>query len=365
MKRLLVVGIVAAAALWVVSGSWADDGEAAESQTIELKFEMNAKSAGAITPGIVVPQRNAWQTETKGAKDVFIAGRQMRLQVTGKKVGMDIDESGSITGKEWASLGRAVFKVPLSEDDEEAGYLGVQVKDVDVQNVRYTDGRKATRTRGKLAPASCMIGRFTAESIRLFDDNLDGKFTQDGQDAILIGKGGGLPLVKTHTVKGKLYELAVAEDGKSITFTPTESGEIVPVKVPIKSSMLGALIVSDGTNSYDLKTDKKIRPGSYKLVYGVLTRSKKMSLMMPSSLSVTYEIKSGQSNEIAVGAPLWIKFTPKVKGSAVVISSRMEVYGAGGEQYEVDFDRGGNATTPVVRVGAGKKVALSAQMGYG
>ena len=334
----------------------------AEETTITLEPELSSTTAKMITPSRMLPDRNK-QSVTGAGPTVTIAGKTVLVAVNDKYVGMDTNDDGSISQKERVVLknGEGAFKVCLGEDDSgKKIYMGVIIKDLTI--------RRSSQYDFRLAPASCLKGLYNGETIRVFDDNLDGQFTTDGSDAIAIGRSakGAVPLVGRHLIGKTICDITIAEDGASLTITPVADVPTGKVKVPIKSSVLGVMVVSDGKQAYDLVSADAIPAGSYRLVYGAIATGRNISPMIPSAMSLTYEIRADVINTVQVGGPLWIHFNVSASGGAFkVFANGMKIYGIGGEEYVADFDSGGNATKPTVKVIVNGRTSSSQAMSYG
>lgn len=333
----------------------------ADPTTVSLEPELSSTTAKMITPSRMLPDRNR-QTASGAAPTVSICGKDVLVAITSNYVGMDMNGDKTVSKKERVVLqrGEGAFKVRVGEDDRgKKIYVGVVIRDVAI-------GRSSSTFR--LAPASCMTGKVSGETVRVFDDNLDGRFAVDGSDSIAIGRSakGSVPLVGRHLVGKNICDVTITEDGTSLTVTPVADVATGKVKVPLRSSVLGVMAVSDGNQAYDLVLADAIPAGNYRLVYGAIASGKTASPMIPSSSAVTYEIRADETNTVQVGGPLWIQFNVTASGGAFKIFARgMKIFGIGGEEYVADFDSGGNATRPTVKVITNGKTSSSQAMSYG
>ena len=204
--------------------------------------------------------------------------------------------------------------------------------------------------------------------VRLIDQNMDGRYTQDGADAIAIGSSAyALPLLEVHRVGAALYRLKVAPDGSSLTATAEGSAKLGVVATPLESAAVDCLVVSDGKGaSFDLKADGAagLPGGAYKLVYGLLGPTKQPLLMQPPPADATvYTITPGKLNRLRIGPPLGVEFSATFNDNILTVLPAIRVVGAGGEIYKVDFST--EAGRPhVVCLNGAQKLADTA-MGYG
>ena len=364
--------VIWAAVMTLLAGEWHSGlalGRQAgsEAETITLSHRLSRTVARITTPSRVLPNRNRWRCMP--GETISIIGRDMEFQVDEDKLGLDLDGDGTIGEKEWSDLDEndgAAFKIPLDPEDGRTDYVGVVLKDITGMGVETTAGDFTLLTiSGRMEPISCMEGRLDGKYVRLFDDNLDGQFTQDGSDAIAVGKADvAVPLGTMHEIGNTFYRLAVAPDGTSVALTPQDDIGLAEVVVPIKARALETLIISDGQQAYDLTVTTEIPPGEYKLVYGLL---KSGMLMLPPDESytskaeeVTYEIQAGMVNTIQIGKPLWLTFYAETEGNAFELSAySLKLYGIGGEMYDIDLNSSATASPPVITVSVdGEKVSV-------
>jgi hypothetical protein len=179
--------------------------------------------------------------------------------------------------------------------------------------------------------------------IRVFDDNLDGVITQDGKDAIMVGRGGAaIPLMKFHQIGNRHCSLEVAKDGSTVTVTPVSSPALGIVETSFKRGLKVLAMVDTQGNSYDLVASGRtgIPAGSYKLVYGVLSDGSAFTVIKPSDKCPVYEVQAGKINTLRIGAPLWVSFYASFSKGNVTVSPAVNIYGAGNEEYTFDFSGG-------------------------
>jgi hypothetical protein len=198
---------------------------------------------------------------------------------------------------------------------------------------------------------------------------MDGRYTQDGADAVAIGSSAyALPLLEVHRVGAALYRLKVAPDGSSLTATAEGPAKLGVVTTPIESGAVDCLVVSDGKQaSFDLKRDGAagLPGGSYKLVYGLLGSAPQPPLLMqpPSADATAYTIVPGKLNRLRIGPPLGVEFSATFNDDIVSVLPSVRVVGAGGEMYKVDFST--EAGRPHVVCMNGTQKLADTAMGYG
>jgi len=220
-----------------------------------------------------------------GGVGVLVAGR---WEPAAHFLGLDCDGDGDITGGEWIRLGptgNGSFRLKLKNNaggarDYAVSFIGVKV---------YARIRSAVAIRGRYWLNCCQKGRYAGVTVRIIDDDMDGRYTQGGADVIAIGNSRfALPLRKIHQIGRRHCQLRVAPDGSSIVFTPLNDLKLGVVELPYKPSALTSLVLTGRAGqSYDLKVSGRtgIPAGDYKLSYGVLGSGGKPILILPTNRS--------------------------------------------------------------------------------
>jgi hypothetical protein len=247
-------------------------------------------------------------------------------------LGVDEDGDGEIGRNEFTTFRlrtqAASYKIDLGEDRKNCP-LGV-----DNINISYKKNN-VTSFSGDLCPGWAMKGRLGNDEIRLIDSNLDGRYTQDGDDAIAIGRADcAMPLLKVHEIDGKHYELSVAEDGTTVDLTEVADLELGKVATKFPRAMLKGLVVRNMSGQcYDVTTSGRtgIPAGSYSIVYGVLARGRDYAFLLPPE--TTYDIQAGGTNTLKLGPEFTLTFSASFSGGKVNIGTGTGVMGAGGERY--------------------------------
>jgi hypothetical protein len=220
---------------------------------------------------------------------------------------------------------------------------------------------------GKYYAASALKGSIDGVPIRIIDDNLDGKITQDGSDAIVIGRSPfAQPLYRIHQIGASFYEIKVDEDGKGLSFGKVSDLKPVTVKSPLlKLGATKALVVadSDSGQAFDLVAAKSgIPAGTYSLCYGVISAGKDVVVIRPGKETEKVTVSESPST-LTLGAPLKVNFDGRLVGNKVEVFPNLTVVGAGGESYDPDF--GSTLSRPSVLLMEGTKVLIRQQMEYG
>ena len=340
-----------------------------DSGQLSLTPEIGSTVLRIVTPSEAVRGGRTFTIRAIGGTTghIRVAGTSIVAagQRTGAKswFGIDADGDGKLSRSEMKPVSSSGMGFQLKLSGSGRKYA-IAVTRVTVT----TEGSGRTITTGTYTTACCMKGAVNGQSIRLLDDNLDGKYTQDGKDAVALGSSlAAVPLMKVHQLGTDHYRLTVAEDGTSVSFERLADQELGVVKIP-GSSAFKCLVMTSGPKAYDMKTSGPtgVPPGQYKLLYGMVGTSTRLVTLVPTQKSLTYDIQGGMLNTLRIGAPLRVdfsgSFTTGSKASVTVYPS-VQILGAGNELYKPDYL--GKMSTPTVALKAGEKVLASSNMEYG
>ena len=360
-------GVALAIAVLLVCGvvTWLAPARQAAGAEVPLAFRTGTTASRVFTPAKAL----------HGGKRFSIKGAEGTISVAGQSVpfgakwsapanafyvAMDRDGDGSLGRKEWVRLGKdfsASFQLKL----DEATYA---VRLVNLRILARTTG--ISSVSGACMVNGCRQGAHGTTMIRVFDDNLDGVYTQDGQDAIAVGRSGGaIPLRKVHQIGTQHCELEISQDGTQLTVTPLSKQEVGIVELPYKRGLACLAFTDEEGKSYDLAVSARtgIPPGSYKLSYGVLLGGGQMAVIRPTKSCPTYDIEAGKINKLRIGPPIRVSFSATYGQRRVRVSPRVEALGAGGELYSFDFS--GGTGRPHVLLLEDKRLLQDIPMKYG
>jgi len=342
--------------------------EAAANTRVDLAFE----AAGAVT-NMLTPLKILG-----GGKSFQISGSQGNLSVGGNSVpiagaydgrasfylGLDCDGNGTVDRKEYVRVGRDAvlgYQIILPNEERYAFRL---------VNLRmYRKLNTVSSIYGDCVINGCMKGTAEGQEIRLIDDNLDGMITQDGKDAIALGRSQvAIPLMKIHRIGSQHCELDVSRDGKSVTVSPLSDAKVGIVEVPIRAPNLKCLVCTTKTGeSYDFAASGKtgVPAGDYRLSFGALVSGREMVVMKPTKTSLTYPIQAEMINRIRIGKPVRVDFSAECNkvNKMIGVSPSVRVLGAGDELYSLAFT--GPMGTPRVSLAERGRLLCSEYMGRG
>ena len=334
---LAACSVLSAAAMFV---------RADEARTVKLKFVAGGSASAVYTPSKLLRQGKEFRFGGSSG-NVKVAGQ--RLLVAGRYVGdgyllgIDCNADGKVAGSEWVRVNLithvASFAMLLPAGDARMPYA--------IRVVRTTIGVQANRVSGvsgRMLIDGCMVGSLEGLPIRLFDDDLSGTYTQDGEDAIAIGASpAAMPLRRDHQIGRHHYTLEVKSDGSEIAFRRQDDLELGAVDVPVRASLVRHLILEDETNGrcYDVKASGAVGvpAGTYRLAYAVLGAGKRIVVAGPTAKSLDYTVAANVVNILRFGPPVRLTFGGYYHQQDQQLRVRTDIvpHGIGGERYHMDF----------------------------
>ncbi|NUN47852.1 MAG: hypothetical protein HUU15_03370 [Candidatus Brocadiae bacterium] len=219
--------------------------------------------------------------------------------------------------------------------------------------VRFLKGRGASWAWQRSGYWTATINKV---QVGILDDNSNGRYDENGKDAISVGLTGyAAPLSEIASIGGTLYQVKVSADGKKI-YTREYSGETGKLDARSGHKSLGLLasaVFQNGQTFVDFAIGKDkavvVPVGNWEFVGGE-TRAVGggQAAMMKKGSMLPIEVKAGETAQVAWGMDLTIGFDFDLNGSSVSITvDSVHVYGKGGEEY---YNFVPPAFTPVVTV---------------
>lgn len=363
-----LVLLLLACGVLVISPAWAED---TAGKQVALTTKTGDVALSSFTPSKALTGGKPFRI-TGDAGTLSVAGTDVKFGVRwdpGTKAyyaAMDLNGNGTLEPGEYVKLSQtlsASFAVKIGDKTH-----AVRVADLSILTRSGNTGASTISTiSGGYFICSFQQGSYDGTMIRLFDDNLDGTYTQDGKDAIMIGKSPvAIPLMKVHQIGNQFCQLDVNADGSQITVTPVSGLQLGVVETCFKRGLKCLAMTDDQGNSIDLATSGRsgIPAGRYKLNYGVLADGPNVTIIKPTDACPVYDIQAGKINVLRLGKPLWVSFSASLSAAdTVTVTPRVKVYGAAGEEYSSDLS--GGTGRPHVLMLDGKKKIQDVAMSYG
>ena len=280
---------------------------------------------------------------TIGGKAVPAAGWAGKA---GSRLGLDADGDGIVNTNEYHNVGKdgSVILTGKSGGKE----LTVRCMDVEIKYDKKKN--EVTLMQWRMQGLHGWVGEIDSVKIRIIDDNVDGKYGNDGLDAILIGDSKlALPLRHYHRIGELFYQFEITPDGSSLKFQRIKSPHLGMVRSPLPAKNLLGLVLENGGGAFDIQACSKtgIPSGKYYLAYGVMGDPKSPLPFFRVQGTVQYDIETDKTNTLRIGPPLQLVFYAEFKEEAedkknknskqmvrrIGIRHPDQVMGAGGEMY--------------------------------
>lgn len=174
----------------------------------------------------------------------------------------------------------------------------------------------------------------------ILDNNNNGKYDENGQDAVSVGLTGyATPLSGVVNLGGTLYWLKVAESGKKVYVKEFE-GETGKLDGRSGHKSLGRLasaIFGGNQNWFDTSCGKDremiVPTGSYEFLGGECKAATQSALMRKGNMQ-PISVAKDETTKVAWGMDCKIEFDFDMNGSTVSITvDSVHVYGGSGEEY--------------------------------
>ena len=367
--RHLTIAALGTMVLLAASGVTWGAAEAESNGTIKLIYD--ASGASKARTAAWASGLNRFSVGSSSSMGIKVAGTTVKTsaRISGKNILLGFDRSGdgSISKAEWAPIPPTRTMLISGK----AGDTSYVIRLVDI-NANYN--KTTVSCWGQALVRSSMKGMLGRIPVRILDDNMDGKFSQtqsvSGGDAILIGgSSSAIPLKAVHRIGKDLYRLKVAPDGSSIDYERMADTAVGQVNAIFPANVLRSLVLVGKDSAFDVKTDGAagIPAGSYRLAYGVVSRSAATLTFRPGMATPQYDIQDGMINTLRIGNPVRVNFAASYgKGQVGLSASAVSIVGSGSETYgPLNFTQGGNLRPPTVTMLNGTRVASSSTMKYG
>jgi hypothetical protein len=299
-----------------------------------------------------------------GEKKVQAAGLYAK---TGLRLGIDSDGDGIVGLSEYRNVSKdGSVLLQMKSGGRE---MNIQCTKVQMQY----DSKKdiITLMRCKATALHGWVGQIDSVDFRIIDDNVDGLYGNDGNDAILIGDSKlAVPLRHYHKIGKHFYALRIRPDGSNVEFQKLKFSDMGLVKSALPTKSLIGLVLENGGGAFNIKDCAKsgIPAGTYYLAFGVVGDPKAPMPFFRAMGMTKYDIQADKTNTLRIGAPLQLIFATKYfkedkekkTPNAVAIGRPEFIMGASGEWYgPLSFPHAKHEKgRPAIMIVRGKKILM-------
>lgn len=226
------------------------------------------------------------------------------------------------------------------------GFVTLRSKNSDGDLVKYSVRLRNTGAKKfEWTTGSSMKGNVAGQTLHVFDQDGNGKYSDWGVDAVAVGKNKGASLLsKVVLMNGKLYNFDVTEDGTEVAVAPFvgETGTLNAVGDFESKGKLTSAVFQDGDTSFCLANFRKgveIPVGTYRFVSGRVEKGS-ASVSIRSGSMQKFAVLAGGETSVEWGADVSGEFSFQQKDDKVTVQSNFKFFGSAGEEYYDFHPRG-------------------------
>lgn len=314
-----VVGAATAAAAWALLSAAAPPQDGSSARSVELA------PRAYRTWDIWLPAQR-FAPAKAGFRVAHAGGEKLAVEIEGSRLRADLDGDGKLEALVEGESAFLTFSAP--DANGRALQYSVRLEQRPDQGWVYTCG-------------GAMSGTFGSTRLQLIDQNLNGRFDDFGEDALVVGNDSAASLLsRVVSLEGALYELAVAPDGRRIDATPYTglSGVLdLASQFTSKAKLTAAVVQSvDGRYSFSLakaKSGLSVPAGEYRLVGGALAQGDSRAELR-AGRARTITVNAGATEAVAWGGPVSAEFAFERSGDQLTFTPwDIWFHGRLGEEY--------------------------------
>ncbi|MCP4377463.1 MAG: hypothetical protein GY794_14965 [bacterium] len=338
----------------------------ADKGKVTLTYD-SGKTVTCLTPHWV---SGGARVEVKSAMTkVKIAGKSIPAAgwkgERGNRIGLDANGDGIVDNTEYRNVASGGFVLLTGKIDD----MEMVVRCTNVAIAYDKNKGNVTHMRWRMQGLYGWIGKINSVKIRILDENLDGKYSSNGSDAIQIGTSKlALPFREQHRIGDKFYKLKISPDGSSLEYTKISDPKVGLVNSPFKGKYLLGLVLDSGHGAFELNACKRtgMPAGTYTVVYGAVGTPRAPTMLYRDRGAIKYAIQADKKNLLRIGLPLQLVFSSRYEENRnkdtkqvvrkLIISPPNRIVGVGGELY-------GPVIFPNARSPKGRPVVMILQGG--
>jgi hypothetical protein len=206
---------------------------------------------------------------------------------------------------------------------------------------RYGLRLRKTDAGWMYGPACSTRGTIGDTRITLIDANVNGRFGDVGEDAVIVGMGTAASFLgETMAVGNALYKVEIAADGRRVDYKPYTgpTGELdLQSRFDTKARLVHLVIGSkDGRHSFEVSNREgamRVPAGLYTIQSGALGLGKSRVTIRQGRMR-PIPVRKDKQKILAWGGPLSAEFSAQRGGGQVAFDpARIWYFGSAGEEY--------------------------------
>ena len=212
-----------------------------------------------------------------------------------------------------------------------------------------------------------LVGEIDGTRIQIFDQNLNGRFDDFGQDAMVVGKDNVASfLSRVVAIGGKLHEIEVAADGASFTHKPFAgpTGTLdLASQFECSAKLQAAIVVSaDGKYSFNLAgaaSGQLVPAGKYTVRCGQVVLGDSRAQLQTGRMAAI-DVAADGKQSIAWGGPVQAEFAFHRKGDQITFApAEIWYYGKQGEEWSAFMPLGKSPDFTIKNKATGETIVVA------
>ena len=219
------------------------------------------------------------------------------------------------------------------------GFVTLRSKNTEGELVKYSVRLRNTGAKKfEWTTGSSMKGKVAGQTLHVFDQDGNGKYSDWGIDAVAVGSNKSASLLsKVVLMSGKLYHFDVTEDGMEVTVAPFdgETGTLNAVGDFESKGKLSSAVFQDGDISFCVAGFRKgvaVPVGTYSFVSGRVEKGSASASIRSGSMQ-SFAVFAGGETNVEWGADVTGEFSFQQKDDKVTVQSNFKFFGSAGEEY--------------------------------
>ena len=219
------------------------------------------------------------------------------------------------------------------------GFVTLRSKNTEGELVKYSVRLRNTGAKKfEWTTGSSMKGKVAGQTLHVFDQDGNGKYSDWGIDAVAVGSNKSASLLsKVVLMSGKLYHFDVTEDGMEVTVAPFdgETGTLNAVGDFESKGKLSSAVFQDGDISFCVAGFRKgvaVPVGTYSFVSGRVEKGSASASIRSGSMQ-SFAVFAGGETNVEWGADVTGEFSFQQKDEKVTVQSNFKFFGSAGEEY--------------------------------
>lgn len=218
------------------------------------------------------------------------------------------------------------------------GFVALKAKDAQGNPIKYGVRFRKKGSAWEYSTSAAMTGKVLGNAVSLLDLNGNGRWNDYGIDGVIIGGGKNAGLLsQVVSIAGKLHNFEVSEDGREVTTSAWEgeTGEIdFSIKSKGKLATLALALEGKKVSFAFHKNGKMTVPaGEYSIAGGLIYKGKEQARIGKGKMR-SLNVAAGKTAALSLGGRVNAEFAYEVAGGKLTVRPEsLHYFGKAGEEY--------------------------------